>query len=322
MAARRTIPHILGLAALLLGLAATAVDAEPLRVSGQADAGAHAVQARQQALERAFVEAVMQEAQRLLPGPLPESRLNALRQHLAPRAVDFILSYQEAAASKPDKPDKPDEPGQPGHSAQPPLELTLDAEVNGRALRPELVRLGLFAGAGHPRFFSVRFGPGVSERDFKALDGQQVLLGLSRAGQAAVDLSLERLPQGYYKAVLRHAGQSLAADAGDLSALWLEVWGRYFASQERQSAGSAGLTARGFASVDGVHELSRLLSGWDDAAQGALLSVVELKDGDIRARWSLRVVSGTRLDAHLREYLPGRGLTVVLDGAPNGRQAP
>ncbi len=310
MAARHSSAHILSLAALLLVLAASAVHAEPLRVTGHADAGAPAVQARQQALERAFTEAVLLEAQRLLPGPLPESRLNALRQHFAPRAVGFILSYQEA-------PPKPEEQAQPAA-----FELTLDADVDSRALRPELVRLGLFAGARHPRFFKVSFGPGVGERDFKALDGQQVLLGLSRAGQAAVELSLERLPQGYYKAVLRHAGQSLAADAGDLSALWLDIWGRYFLTLERQSAGSAGLTARGFASVDGVHEFSRVLSAWDDAAQGSLLSVVELKDGDIRARWALRVVSQARLDAHLREYLPGRGLTVVLDGSTGGRQTP
>lgn len=309
MAARHRL-LIFGLAALLLALAVATAAAEPLRVSGQADPGLPAGQARQQALERAFAEAVLQEAQRLLPGPLPESRLSALRQHLGPRAVDFILSYQEAAT-------KPDEAAQAA-----PLELTLDAEVNGRALRPELVRLGLFAGAKHPRFFSLSLGPGVSERDFKALDGLQVLLGISRAPQAAAELSLERLPQGYYKAVLRHAGQSLAADAGDLPGLWLEVWGRYFASLERQTAGSAGLSARGFASVDGVHELSRVLSGWDDAAQGALLSAVELKEGDIRARWSLRVVSQARLDAHLRDYLPGRGLTVVLDGAPGGRPQP
>jgi hypothetical protein len=311
--------RMLGLAAIVLVLAATA-QAEPLRVSGRSDPDAVAPQARQQALQRAFVDAVVMEAQRLLPGPLPESRLAALRDYLSPRAMGYILSYQEVAKAQlatadgqaSMQPSTSD--AQAAQAPSAPLEITIDAEVNGRALRPELIRLGLFSGAKHPRFYRVSFGRGVKESDFRALDGLNVLLGLQRSGQAAVDVTLERLPQGYYKAVLRHGAQAIAADAGNLSDLWLDAWGRLFASLDRQSAGAAGLVARGFANVDGVMEFSRMLAGWEDAVQGATLASVELSEGDIVARWALRVVSRVRLDAHLGEYLPGRGLTVVQDG--------
>jgi len=315
--------RIAGLAALscalLCALTAPAALADTQRVSGRSDSEAHGVQARRQALESAFVDAVMQECRRLLPAPLPEARQNALRRHLAPLAVGYVVSYQEVA--------RPQEPGEePAAQAQPaghPAaagELTLDVDVNGKALRADLVRLGLFAGGGRTRAYKVSFGQGVTERDFRALDGLSVLLGLNRAsaGQAPLEVNLERLPQGYYKAVLRGEGQSLAADASSLSDLWLAVWGRFYGGLESQSAvqsaAGPGVVARGFASVDGVHEFSRVLAGWDDAVQGAVLQTVELGNGEIVARWTLRVVNQARLDAHLREYLPGRGFTVSQGG--------
>jgi hypothetical protein len=325
--------RILGRAALLCvllcALAAPAALADTQRVSGRADPDAHGVQARRQALESAFVEAVMLECRRLLPAPLPEARQNALRQHLAPRAVGYVVSYQEVSHPQEQTEEPAVQAQQAGHSAAS-GELTLDVDVNAKTLRADLVRLGLFAGIGRTRPCKVGFGQGVSERDFRALDGLSVLLGLNRASQAPLEVTLERLPQGYYKAVLRGEGQSLAADAGSLPDLWLAVWGRFYGGLESQSAvqsaAGPGLAARGFASVDGVHEFSRVLTGWDDAVQGAVLQTVELGNGEIVARWTLRVVNQARLDAHLREYLPGRGFTVSQGGLaqqsepPAGRQ--
>lgn len=296
-------------AVLLLCLAAPAL-AEPVHVSAQADEGLPRVQARQQILERALAAAVFQEAQGLLPGPVPAARIEALRQYLSPHSLDLVQSYQETPTAKAAQ----SEAAAPQDAAQSaPLVLDFDVEVNRAALRQMLVRLGFFAGAKHPRTFVLRLGQGVTEQGVKVLQGQNVLLGLTRAAQAPVEVTLEKLPQGYLKAVLRSGTDSLAADAGDLPGLWLEAWGRFFAGRGQQAgAGARLLLVSGFATVDAVQEFSRTLAGWDDAVQDAAVATVGLAGGGISARFAVRVVSQDRLDAHLKDYLPGRRLTAVV----------
>lgn len=297
--------------------------AEAIRVSASADAGLSQTQARQQALDRALLDAVTREARNILPVPAAETRLKALREHLAPHALDYVQSYHEIIGSKP-TPEQQPEPV-PAPSAQSsvgqkpqgsPLELELDVEVNRAYLRQTLIRLGFFAGGQHPGVFALRLGSGVSEKDAKGLDATNTLLGLSRGQQNAAasvpEVSLERLPQGYYKAVLRQGTKALAADAPDLGALWLDVWGKYFTELERQAGpGVQRLTIVGFAGVDAVLEFYQALSSWDDALQDAKLGVVGFAAQGLSAQIICRVTSQERLDARLRPALSERKLTLV-----------
>lgn len=314
------------------------VRAEAVRVSASADAGLSQTQARQQALDRALVEAVNREAKSMLPVPATEARLKALREHLAPHALDYVQSYHEitAAQQAPAQPDQ--QPGQQSgqqpeqksgpQAASPaaqkasgaPFDIELDVTVNRVYLRQTLVRLGLFAGVEHPGVFVLRLGSGVSEKDVKGFEAANALLGLARTQQnqagTAPEIGLERLPQGYYKAVLRqnspHGPRVLAADSSDLATLWLDVWGKYFTEAERLAGpGMQRLSVAGFASVDAVLEFYQQLSTWTDALQDAKLAVVGFGAEGVNAQITCRVTSQERLDAHLRPALLERKLTLA-----------
>jgi hypothetical protein len=313
-------------ACLVLAVLTPAVQAraEAVRVSASADAGLSQTQARQQALDRALLDAVSREARNMLPAPATEVRLKALREHLAPHALDYVQSYHEIIGAKPTPEQQAEQAtipttGQPSAVQKPqtaPVELELDVEVNRAYLRQTLIRLGFFAGGQHPGIFVLRLGTGVTEKDAKALDPANALLGLSRGQQntaaSAPEVSLERLPQGYHKAVLRQGTRVLAADAPELGTLWLDVWGKYFAELERQAGpGMQRLTIVGFASVDAVLEFYQALSSWDDALQDAKLGVVGFAAQGMSAQITCRVTSQERLDARLRPALQERKLTLT-----------
>lgn len=321
----------MALAALLLALVLACAAGNALasvRASGHADPGLNPAQARQQALERALLEAVLAEAKGMLGARAPEARLAALRQHLAPNAIGYIQTYQEIAARPEQQAEVPAEQKQPeakgsdAKTAEPkpaeakgqepnPGEVEISAEVNRLALRNTLVRLGFFSPA---QVYELKPGSGLAEKDLRALEPLAVLLGVSRASQAPLQITVERLP-GYYKAVLREGQQALAVDSSDLAALWLNLWGRRYTDLLRQSGpGKVELSIAGFASVDAAQDFARLLASWDEAVQEAALAALDLDASGVSARFTCRVVSQPALDKRLAQALAARKLR--LAGAP------
>jgi hypothetical protein len=299
-----------------------------VRVHAVSEAGTPPAEARQQAVERAFVDAVAQESAKLLPLPLSGPRSALLRQFLAPRAASFIVSYQEASAEpaeraahgssaasgKPaaDAPAAAHAQSAATASADGITRLDLDIEVNRVMLRAELLRLGLLVDG--PRTYLLHLGAGVAERDLKALADLNTLMGLTRAAAASMDITLERLPQGYFKAVLRRldapTSVPFAADGKDLPTLWTSLWGRLFSGKDFQPGGAArGIELFGFHGVEAVQDFDRVLSGWDGAVQDVVLQSVDAMPEGLAARWSARVVNDERLSALLGEALPARGLS-------------
>lgn len=306
------LPGLALAALLLLPLAPAQALAEPIRVSAVADAGQDPVQARQQAQERVFVEAVHQTALRLLPAPLSTQRAELLRQFLASRAAGLVQSFQEAPAAKAHAP----------ASAEKPVPLEMDVEVNRAAISELLSHLGLLAGTKHPKGFTLRLGPGVAEADLKPLADLLALQGLTRQAPvqapaqvqtpAQVQVTLERVPQGYLKAVLYAGANTFVADSQDLARLWLDVWGRYFSAREQQPGGTGSpVVISGFHQVGAVLDFTKILQSWDDCLREVQLNVVDLRVGNSTGRWSARLTSPERLDARLKEYLPSRKLTAV-----------
>lgn len=302
--------------AVLGALAAPAI-AEPVHVRGQADAGLPQAQARQQALERALAEAVLGEARRLVPHPVPAPRLEALRVYLTPRYLEFIQTYQEVPAAKTAQ-ETQAAPSPPAAQISPHatmLDFEADVEVNRPYLRLALVRLGFFAGA-QPIAYALRLGHGVTEKDAKALEPSDLLLGLARGQQrpagAIPEASVERLPQGYYKAVLRHGAKALAVDASGLPELWLGVWGKYFEESERQSGpGMQRLTIAGFAGVDAALEFLQTMTTWDEAVQEPKLAIIEMAGATVNVQYVCRVISQPALEARLGGALGARKLRLA-----------
>lgn len=313
--------------------------AEPIHVSAASDVGIDPVQARQQAKERAFAEAVFLTAQRLLPAPLPAPRAELLRQFLTPRAMGLVQSFQDSAPAKPlasalektpsERPagEKPAGEKAAVEKAGPlkppaaapvekvltaPLTVEMDVEVNREGIREQLSRLGLLAGPKHPRTFALRFGKGVAEADLKPLTGTLSLQDLTRAPQAPVQLTLERVPQGYLKAVLWAGTKTYAADGQDMTQLWLDIWGKFFSAREQQPGGQGSpIEITGFGQVDAVLEFTRTLQGWDDCVREVELHGIDVSAGNSTGRWTVRLTNPQRLDARLKEYLPGRKLRAV-----------
>ncbi len=325
------LPHRLGRAvpgaalalAGLLFCVSTAL-AEPLHVSAPLDPALPQAQSRQQALDRAMAEAVLQDALRVLPAPLSPPRAEALRRHLEPKSRELVLSYQEAV-TKTQPPAEGQAAPAPASSATtgPATALAFDIEVNRPALRAQLQALGLLSGGA--RGYALRLGPGVAEGQLRALDELNLLMGLERASAgspAPLDITLEKLPQGYYKAVLRQAapgGQPLAADGSDLPAVWRNLFAMLFSGRDYRPGGAARpLEISGWKAVDGVLDFDRLLASWDDCVQDARLASTLMADGGITGRWTARVTNPARLSARLAETLPARGLKLARPESPDG----
>ncbi|OGR40347.1 MAG: hypothetical protein A2051_07910 [Desulfovibrionales bacterium GWA2_65_9] len=278
------------------------------------------MQARQQAQERAFAEAVYQTAWRLLPTPLPAPRAELLRKFLTPRATDLVQSYHETAPAKPTASDATEKAPPAKASTSTTAEkapaahlvLEMDVEVNRAAISDHLTRLGLMAGPKHPGVYAVRLGQGVTEADLKPLSDVFLLQGLARMALAPVQVSLERVPQGYLKAVLWAGAKSFVTDGQDLNQVWLDLWGKYFSAREQQPGGlGRPLEVSGFSQVDALLEFTKTLQSWDDCLREVQLSVIDLRPGNSTGRWTARLTNPERLDARLNGYLPSRKLTAV-----------
>ena len=320
---------VLALAIVVLCAFAASAQAEFLRVKASADAGLPQAQARQQALERALALAVYEEARRMVPAPVPQARLDALRAHFAPMAQGYVLTYQEVLAAKPQDghaggSSGSASPSGAGASASPAphslaagaLELELDVEANRPNLRLALARLGFFAGPPQPLEFVLRLGAGVTEKDAKGLESVNLLLGIAPgkadAGKPLPEASLERMPQGYYKAVLRQGAMALVADAASLPALWLDVWGKYFVETQRQAGpGMQRVRVAGFGGVDAALELLQAMTTWDEAVQEVKLAMLEMDGANIGAQYACRVINQQALEKRLGEALASRKLRLA-----------
>jgi len=295
--------------------------AESIHVTASADPKQSATQGRQQALDRALLEAVYRDALRLLPTQPSEERLSALRAYIAPHALDYVLSYQESAPAQPDQTGDAkahdSAPAVVPAPASATVTLEMDVTVQRAYLRSTLVRLGFFAGVRHPGTYQVRLGAGVKEKDLQPLAKDDILLGLVRAKQVppsegCAEVALERLPQGYYKAVLRHNDLVLAADATELPALWLNIWGKYFSDNRLQPGpGRQILTIAGFVGVDAAQDFVNVLGSWDEALQDASLAGMDIGMEGVSAKFTCRVVSQEALNTRLNEVLATRKLTLV-----------
>lgn len=315
----RRLPRLILLMLIVLAPAFhSAASAEPIRVSAQSDKGMDPVQGRQQAQERAFVEAVFKTAQNILPAPLSAPRSELLRQFLASRAAPLVHSFQEAAAAKPgaaalsEKTQAGKAPSHASDLAAATVALELTVEVDRTALRELLTRLGLLSGGKHPGGFMLSLGRGMSEADLKPLADVWALQGVARQAQAPLRVTLERVPQGYLKAVLWQDAKTYVADGQDVAQVWLDLWGRFFSAHEQQPGGSGRpLEISGFTQVDAVLEFTKTLQGWDDCLREVRLGTVDIRQGNSTAIWSARVTNPERLATRLKEYLPSRKLTAI-----------
>lgn len=268
-------------------------------------------------MERALAEAVLQDALRLIPQAPSEKRLDALRAYLAPISMQFVRTYQDVGPSQ-EPHASPAAQSAPAAASAPAAEAVvereLDVETNRLALRQTVLHLGFLSGDRHPGGCSVRLGAGISQQDANRMREQDALLGLNepRQGVQLPEVTVERVPQGYYKAILRQGQVMVVADSSSLSDLWLDVWGRFFfADDHLNGPGIRQLEIAGFPNVDGAFEFLHVFIGWDKDVQDPLLNQLQIGADGVSAAFSCRVANPRSFRDRLSTALKERGLSIL-----------
>ena len=275
-------------------------------IEGQENA---TVQNRDQALAHGFETAVAMEALHVLPAPvLPPERQQLLREFLVPHAKEYVLSYSEFNfASEGDS-----------------RSLGLDVKVNRKALKTTLQKTGVFYTTKNPVFFELRFleepAPDLLEQGEvpdtrEILWRLQKLTGVEVLEGAGVILFLESSPEGLWTGRLVAEDSVWTSRSKDLEQLWFDLWGGYFS---RPGAGAglilkAVLSINGWSAVDGVQAFDSVLASWEKEVEGAVLTDISMLPAGVSARWEVQTLDKGAFAGRLMDYLPGRGLSYVLE---------
>lgn len=272
--------------------------AAPVEVVQPLEQGLSPMQLRAKARETAFAQAVFQEALGLLPANPGEAQQVKLHEYLQAHTLQYVTGYQEVAANQ--------EPEA--------LRLTLNVEVNQRALRELLRSCGAAFTAGRALAFDLRLLSPLTAVESARLEDLAVMGGLVRTSGVLPEFTLERGAGNLWKGTIRSVSAQISDQAADPAALWLTLWGRYFAGHS-PAASAAGKVLRvsGWFSPDGVAEFDRVLRGIGGVQDVQMLDM-ELLSSGVAATWRLTVLDSAALDARLKEYLPSRGLTQTLTG--------
>jgi hypothetical protein len=296
--------------AVAVALACAPASARIVEVHWTPGAEGDAPATREQARAAAFRDAVLAEAADLLPGALSAPRQELLRQHLLPRAADYVQSYAEAAA-----------PEAALAAPQGATALRLDVTVNRPALRRTLQRMGVYYTVRAPRDYDLAL-EGEAGASLDEIARLQELSGLRvrRGVQPLVALSRDA-QDGSWTGRLDQDGQSWTARGAALADVWFELLGHYF-SRPGAEAGvvdQVALTVRGWSAADGVKAFDAELGSWDGLVEGRVLTRVLLLPEGVAGVWTVRTLDPEALGRRLAQTLPPRGL--AWEG-PGARPAP
>lgn len=284
------------LTALLgLCLCAGAAHATSVRVFKPGEAGVSPMELRNRAMAEGFAQAVLDEARRMLPAELDEARFELFRRYLVDYSKPYVQGYKILSSEAMDAG----------------LILNLDVIIDKTALRNGLKRMGLMATALTPQPASLTLPQGLDDEENAALAGLVALTGLRQEPVSSPVLILEKGAGKVYTARLDSDNRSWTAHGKDLSVVWFDIWGQYFTRAEVRDARTNHyeLSVAGWFLPDAALEFDRMLRQWDSAVQEVELVELDMQPSGVGASWSVRVISGKRLDSLLLGYLPQRGLS-------------
>ncbi|WP_461210975.1 hypothetical protein [Desulfocurvus sp. DL9XJH121] len=304
---------------------------------------------RDQARDEGFRRAVFAEALDILPGTLAPRRAELLRDHLAPKAGEYVLSYSEALIAAPEAvapetaaQEAPAAPAMgegaaagtpamdPGAaSARPeapaPGILRLDVAVNRAALKKALKLAGVYytLSASQPCDLSLTGQASWAWDEMgrlQAFTGVSVVRGaepLLEIDSSVTETTPEERKAGLdesapmWSASLTGAGNRWTAAGRDLEAVWLRVWSGWF-SRPGAEAGLVDvltLSVSGWYASDGVKAFAETLGSWENLVEGAELREVRMLPDGLTGIFSVRTLDRAALEARLGEELPPRGLS-------------
>ncbi len=272
--------------------------AAEVQVFKVAEEGVAGLELRNQALDMAFGEAVFQDAVKILPCVVSATRQDLLREYLGDTAGQYVTGYREISSK----------------ASNEGLALEVDVDVNRRALREMLQKMGIYYTCAKNKTAAIRVTGLEAPDEADRLKGLLILSGIRHAEGVLPELSLMREVDGRWEGVLRTSENKWTSSSEDLSSVWIALWGRYFSGQDTYGAGPASeiLKVSGWFMPDGVYEFDRVLAGWEGVVEESELLDLEMRNSGITAKWSVRVTDLQLLKLKLREYLPGRGLNFTF----------
>lgn len=279
---------------------AAVAQASEVRVFKPVEAGVNPSDQRQQTLQLGFEEAVFQTALKLLPAQLSESRAVVLREHLDSVADSYVLGYKEVVTT----------PSSEG------LTMVVDVDVNRRALREALERMGLFHTVGTTLNVNLIAESTLTQEDLETLSKLRVLTGVAPAYTPLPEMRIGREPDGPVRGILHTASGNWSALDTDIRTVWFHLWERYFVSASATSSGSRSevLSVNGWFTSDGANEFDNMLRTWEGELRDVRLIDMDLATEGVTARWEVGIINRGALVSKLETYLPSRGLSYRLSG--------
>ncbi len=276
-------------------LTAGLAQAQPVEVFVPFEEGMTSMQLRQKASDEAFAQAVTSIALKLLPGPLAKERQRLLKDYFLEKAGGYVLGYKEISSFR----------------AEDGLNLTMDVNVNRKALRSALQDLGVYFTVSKPLPVTFRHQGELGDESLQKIRDLILLTGLKRDLDVQPEFLLQREGEKLWKGRLIFEGRDWVSIKKDIPELWFDLWKRYFNRKElRESASSSTrLRVTGWFTPDGVQDFDRVLQSWVSAVQEVKLVEMEMLPSGVSATWDVHVINQGLLKDRLAAFLPGRGLT-------------
>lgn len=259
--------------------------------------------AKEKAMKTAFLTAVMEEAESMLPGQLPAERKDALNGHLSKRLGRLVPRFAELRR----------EMAPEGET------MVLDVTVNRNALGHELKRVGMYTTLSEPMDFQLQFANATPD-DLAEVVRLKSLFGLRDSSDAMVVMSVGK-DGAMWLGSLSDGGEVVEKRGSTLNTIWTELWGQYFSSQEGavisgdstlESAGGFRLVMNGFPSTDAVYAFDKEMSSWAEAVDKAVFQTITMRGTGLGAVWRVRVRNPEAFRSRLDAYSTAKGLTAEV----------
>lgn len=186
-------------------------------IPGMADYGPDlALKTREQAVEAAFANAVMQDALATLATKPNQTRQRALQKWLTENAMNFVQTYTE----QPQRPVEVD--GKPGHR------VSFDLQIDRPLLRNTLREMGFFATTVPGYVISAQ---GLAPSMMTRLAHLDQLYGLSRKNSGELGVQVTPGRGEWTVEMLWDSAPVRTATRKSLDEAWHVIWSEYYADQ-------------------------------------------------------------------------------------------
>lgn len=248
------------------------------------------------ARDAAFVQAVVLEAEAIVPGDLGPERQAALRKELAASARSLVLSYAAEHYAK----------------EMVRIRYRADVVVNTAELKSRLKRWGAFYTAGNPLGFRLAT-QGLTQEQRQEITHWQSVSGV-QPQQVEFPALHATYQQGRWRLQLETAKRQWQSVSAQLGTAWQSVWSRYFEQPEVQArvVQRRVLEVSGWPSVEGAIGWQQRLTRFDDSVDEATLLNLRVDGAGIRAQWRVDVLDVSRLKARLGRLAPKHGVQFEL----------